>query len=166
MAITRAKKETLLAGITDALSSAVSLVFIHFNGLTVHEGNQIRASLKKEGVQYHVVKKTLLRKALENKKYEGVMPELPGEVAIAYLTHGDDVTLPARGLNSFVKKLSGKLAFLGGVLEGAYLSQGETVAIAQIPPTPVLRGMFVNIINSPIQRFAIALGEIAKQKSA
>jgi len=165
MAITRAKKETLLAGITDTLSKAVSLVFINFSGLTVHEGNQIRASLKKEGVQYQVVKKTLLKRALGDKQYEGAMPELPGEVAIAYLTKGDDVTAPARELNTFVRKLAGKLAFLGGVLESKYLSQEETVGIAQIPSTPVLRGMFVNIINSPIQRMAIALNEIAKKKS-
>ena len=165
MAITRAKKETLLAGIGDALSQAVSLVFINFSGLTVHEGNQIRASLKKDGVRYQVVKKTLLKKALNDKKYEGVMPALPGEVAIAYLTDGDDITAPARGLNAFVKKLSGKLSFLGGILESTYLSQSETVSIASIPATPVLRGMFVNIINSPIQRFAIALNEVAKKKA-
>jgi hypothetical protein len=38
-------------------------------------------------------------------------------------------------------------------------------AIATIPPVPVLRGMFVNVINSPIQRMAIALGQIAAKKA-
>lgn len=45
------------------------------------------------------------------------------------------------------------------------MSQAEMEEIATIPPLDVLRGKFVNIINSPIQRTAIALGEIAKSRS-
>jgi large subunit ribosomal protein L10 len=115
-------------------------------------------------VKYTVVKKTLLKKALTAKNYVGDMPELPGEVAYAYLTEGEDITAPARGMQAFVKKFKEKLTFLGGVLEGKYLSQKQIVAVATIPAIPVLRGMFVNIINSPIQRFAIALGEVSKSK--
>lgn len=165
MAITRAKKESLLSGLKDILSEASSLVFLNFKGLSVAEVNELRASLKQAGVKYQVTKKTLLKRALGEKKYEGGMPELPGEVAFAYLKEGDDETAPARELNPFVKKLTGKLSFLGGVFKNAYLSQEETISIASIPPTPVLRGMFVNIINSPIQRFAIALNEVAKKKA-
>jgi hypothetical protein len=40
------------------------------------------------------------------------------------------------------------------------------VAIATIPPIGVLRGMFVNVINSPRQGFVMALDQIAKQKGA
>ncbi len=93
------------------------------------------------------------------------MPELPGEVAMAHLLEGTDVTAPGRSLQIFVKKFKDKLRFLGGVLEGRFLSQSEMVAIAQIPATPVLRGMFVNIVNSPIQRFVIALGQIAEKRA-
>jgi ribosomal protein L10 len=126
-------------------------------------------------VKYTVVKKTLLKKALTEKNYEGTMPELPGEIAFAYLpakagaseglTEGDDITAPARGLQTYVKKFKEKLAFLGGVLEGKYLSKSEVVSVATIPAIPILRGMFVNIIHSPIQRFAIAMSEVAKTKS-
>lgn len=165
MAITRAKKESLLKGATEALQKAVSVVFVSFRGLTVAEVNELRGTLKKDGVKYTVVKKTLLKKALTEKGYEGTMPELPGEIAFAYLTEGDDITAPARGLQTYVKKFKEKLAFLGGVLEGKYLSQGEVISVATIPGVPVLRGMFVNVINSPIQRFAIAMSEVAKTKN-
>ncbi len=166
MAITRAKKESLLQGTAEALSKAVSVVFVSAKGLTVKEVNEVRGELKKAGIKYTVVKKTLLKKALTDKGYEGEMPELPGEIAYAYLAEGDDITAPARTLNSFVTKLKGKLGFLGGVLEGKYLSKIETVGVATIPPIPVLRGMFANIINSPIQRIAIAMSEVAKTKNA
>ena len=166
MAITKAKKESLLKGTAEALKDAVSIVFVSFTAVTVAEVNELRNALKGEGVKYTVVKKTLLKKALSEKNYEGEMPELPGEVAFAYLTQGEDVTAPARTLQTFVKKFKEKLMFLGAVVEGKYLSREQTIAVATIPPTPVLRGMFVNIINSPIQRFAIAMSEVAKTKSA
>ncbi|MDO8523718.1 MAG: 50S ribosomal protein L10 [bacterium] len=174
MALTKDKKKEILASLTDALSKTQSSVFIGFKGLTVAEANELRAGLKKERVKYTVVKKTLLAKALSEKGYAGAMPDLPGEVAMAHLLEGDDVTAPGRSLQIFVKKFSAKggsasggkdkLRFLGGVLEGRFLSQSEMAAIAQIPAMPILRGMFVNIINSPIQRFVIGLNQITEKK--
>lgn len=166
MAITRAKKESLLKSMQDALASTTSGVFVGFKGLTIPEVNELRAGLKKEGVKYTVVKKTLLKKALTEKGYTGDMPELPGEIAIAYLKDGVDITAPARSVQAFMKKLAGKIAFLGGVLEGAFLSEAETKNIATIPGGDMLKGMFVNVINSPIQRFAIALSEVGKTKTS
>src|SRR6185295_17562917 len=142
MALTKNKKKEILASVTDTLSKTVSSVFVGFKGLTVAEVNELRAALKKEGVKYTVVKKTLLKKALTDKGFEGDMPELPGEIAIANLMEGDDITAPARTLQAFVKKFKEKLTFLGGALEGKFLSKPEIVAVAQIPATPVLRGMF------------------------
>jgi large subunit ribosomal protein L10 len=165
MALTKQKKTELLAVLTENLSKTASAVFVGFKGLTVAEVNEMRAALKKEGVKYAVVKKTLLTKALSEKGYEGTMPELPGEVALAHLTEGEDITAPARALQAFVKKFKEKLSFLGGTLEGKFLNQSEITGVAQIPATPVLRGMFVNVINSPLQRFAIALSEVAKTKA-
>lgn len=168
MAITRAKKESLLKEVTESLSNAVSVIFVAFKGMNVKEANELRDALRTNGVKYTVVKKTLLKKALTEKGYEGEMPEMPGEVAMAYISSSSedtDVTLPARSLGSFVKKFKGKLGFLGGALEGRYLSLKDAVQVAEIPATPVLRGMFVNIINSPIQRMVIALNQIAEKKA-
>lgn len=165
MAITRQKKAEILARLDTSLKNVTSGVFVSFKGLTVAEVNSLRAELKKDAVKYQVVKKTLLKRALADKNLSGDMPELTGEVAFAYLAEGEDLTAPARGLQVFVKKFKEKLAFLGGFIDGTYLSLDETKMVASIPPTPVLRGMFANVINSPIQRFAIGLAEVAKTKN-
>ena len=55
---------------------------------------------------------------------------------------------------------------LGGVFEDAFADAPKMTSIATIPPMQALRGMFVNIINSPIQRFAIAMSEVAKKREA
>lgn len=164
MAITKQKKVEILSKVGDILKSTVSGVFVSFKGLTVAEINTIRSELKKEGVKYTVVKKTLLTRALDAVGLTGSMPEMPGETAFAYLGKGDDITAPARALQTFVKKFKEKLVFRGGFLNGAYLSLAEIKDVAIIPSLNTLRGMFANIINSPIQRFAIALSEVAKTK--
>ncbi len=164
MAITKQKKAEILAKMETLLKSAQSGVFVSFKGLTVAEVNSLRAELKKEKVGYTVVKKTLLAKALTDHGIEGDMPEMPGETAFAYLTEGDDITAPARSLQVFVRKFKEKLAFLGGFMEGKYLGMVEMKEVATIPGVPALRGMFANIINSPIQRFAVAMGEVSKIK--
>jgi large subunit ribosomal protein L10 len=112
-------------------------------------------------VGYKVAKKTLFRKVLGESKIDGKVPELKGELAIAF---GGDPMAPSRKIYEFQKKLEGKVSIIGGIFDGAYKNMEEMVNIASIPSIEVLRGMFVNIINSPIQRFAVALNQIASKK--
>lgn len=163
MAITKAKKQDIVATVAAALKNAVSVVFIRFNKITVADTSAMRKSLKGEGVGYYVAKKTLIKRALKDAGYTGELPELPGEVALAWGTV--DATAPARGIFNHSKKHEG-LSILGGVFEGAYLDAEGMKAIATIPSVQVLRGMFVNVINSPIQGMAVALKAIADKKSA
>lgn len=162
MAITKAKKQDIVAKAAEAIKDAVSVVFVRFNKITVADTTAMRKSLKSEGIGYYVAKKTLLKRALSDKGYEGTLPSLDGEVAIAWST--SDATAAARGIYEHGKKHEG-LQILGGVFEGKYLDAAGMKAIATIPPVPVLRGMFVNVINSPIQRMAIALGQVAAKKA-
>ena len=162
MAINRAKKGEILDKLTEAFKGAKSLVFVNFRGLNVSDATAMRRSLKSEGVSYTVAKKTLTKRALDSEKFEGSVPELPGELALAW---GDDAVAPARGIYEFHKKFPDSLKITGGVFEGKFMSAIEMEEIAQIPSLDVLRGKFVNIINSPIQRAAVALSEIAKIKA-
>jgi large subunit ribosomal protein L10 len=163
MAITKDKKREIVAKLTDALTGASSVTFVGFTKLTVAVSAKMRRELASAGVELYVAKKTLIRKALESQKYEGSLPELPGEVAIAWTK--DDVTAPSRSIYEFGKKLKGMLTLLGGVFEGSFVDAGQMTAIATIPPVPVLRGMFVNVINSPIQGLVIALDKIREKKA-
>lgn len=168
MAITKAKKQEVVSKITDAAAKAASVVFVHFKGLSVEDTSAMRKNLKGEGVSYMVAKKTLIRQALSDKGYTGTMPELPGEIAIAWSDVGEDggdPTLAARDIYEHGKKFPGALSIVGGVYDGVFQDANGMNAIATIPPVPVLRGMFVNVINSPIQGLAIVLGQIAEKKA-
>ncbi len=163
MALTKQKKGEILKKLEDIAQKAKTLVFVNFKGLTVADQQSLRRSLKEEAVSYTVAKKTLIKKALSGLKTEGNQPELEGELAIAY---GEDLVAPARGVFGFQKKLPEQIKILGGIFDGKYMSKLEIEGIASIPDMQTLRGMFVNIINSPIQRVAIALNEVAKNKNA
>ena len=154
MAITRQKKEEIVAKVAAITKSAKTLVFASFKGLTVAEQNEMRKAFRPLGVGYTVAKKSLLRRALESGGYEGQAPELQGEVALAY---GEDELAPARELAVFVKKFGEHLAFAGGVFGGKYVDKEAMVAIAAIPGIDTLRAQFVQLINSPLQRFAVVL---------
>jgi large subunit ribosomal protein L10 len=162
MAISKDKKREIVAKLERAFTAASSIAFVGFTKFTVADASKMRKELAKAGVRYYVAKKTLLRLALKQQGYEGQAPELPGEVAVAWTI--DDVTAPARGVYNYGKKLKGALALLGGVFEGAFLDAEKMTAIATIPPMIVLRGMFVNVINSPIQGLVMALDQIAEKR--
>jgi len=164
MAISKDKKRAIVAKLDDAFKEASSIAFVGFSKLTVKDASKLRQELSQKGVSYYVAKKTLIRRALDARGYAGEIPALPGEIAVAWTT-GEETTAPASGVYAFGKKLKGALALLGGVFEGAFLDAQKMTAIATIPSMLVLRGMFANIINSPRQRFAIALNEVAKTKN-
>ena len=160
MAITRQKKEEVVARASDIVSGSKTLVFAKFKGLPVEEQSEIRSAFRKEGVGYTVVKKTLLGRALDAQKFGGTMPVLDGEIALAY---GEDELAPARELAVFVKKFPEHLAFAGGVFGGKFVSAEEIKSIAAIPGIQTLRAQFVQLINSPRQRFAVVLNAKAQK---
>ncbi len=165
MAISKDKKSEILAKLTSAFKEASSIVFVGFSKLTVKDASRLRKELSEKDVRYYVAKKTLIRRALDTRGYTGEVPELPGEVAVAW-TKGEETTAPAGGVYEFGKKMKGALSLLGGVFEGAFLDKEKMTVIATIPPMPVLRGMFVNVLNSPIQGFVVALDKIGEKKTA
>lgn len=163
MALTKQKKAELLNDFDMIVKNNASIVFVQARGLSVADTNIVRDALHANAGGYKVVKKTILKRALNAAGISGDMPNLDGEIAIAY---SSDLTTPAREVWNVAQKMGDKLAMAGGVFEGRYMDKAEITAIATIPATPVLRGMFVNVINSPIQGLVIALSKIAEQKTA
>ena len=161
MAITKAKKETISSKLEAVRGDSEAIVFVQFKGLAGVDTTEMRTKLREEGVGFFVAKKTLMKRAFGS-SYTGEMPALDGEIAIAYST---DAIKPAQQVKEFATKFKDKLVIVGGVFQGSFKNQAEMTAIASIPSLDVLRGMFAQLINSPRQRFAVALGEVSKTKS-
>jgi len=149
MAIAKEKKEEILKDIEERSKNASSLVFVNFHGLDVASANDLRKRLRESGVGYLVAKKTLIKKAFELFKFKGDMPELDGEIALAYSSK--DAVLPAKGVADFAKGHKDVVSILGGVLDGEYMDREKTIALAAIPSREILYGKFVVCLNSPVQ---------------
>lgn len=162
MALKKEKKVELLANLEGSLKNANSAVFVKFDKLKVADVNALRRSLQSSQVGYVVSKKTLLKRALGTKGVEGEMPELPGQIAMAY---GADLLVPAREVFEFYKTHKENVQIVGGVFEGKYMSASEMMNIATIPGREVLLSQIAYLLKSPIQRLAIAVNAVAGQKA-
>ncbi len=162
MAISKEQKKEIAAKLDKALL-AKTVVFVSFKNLGVEDNNLLRKALKQNDANYMVAKKTLLKRAMDAAQAEGTAPDLgDGMVAIAF---GEDQMAPAREVFEFGKTHNETVSILGGIFEGKFKNQAEMMEIATIPGMETLKGMFANIINSPLQRFAVALGQVAEKKS-
>jgi large subunit ribosomal protein L10 len=162
MAITRQKKEDILKDLQGSLKKAQFIAFVNFHGLSVALSSDLRRKLRAAGASYDVVKKTLIKKGLSDYKFGGTQPEMEGETAII-ISEGDPIA-PAKVLHDFIKK-NKILATTGGVFESNYVGADVIKMLGSIPPREVLLAQIVNIINSPIQGFVVALDKIAEKKA-
>jgi large subunit ribosomal protein L10 len=162
MAITKEKKQSIVASFADILKDAETVVFVKFDKLSVKDAQNLRRGLRAAGVGYKVGKKTLLKRALAEHGYEGELPELPGEIAVAYST---DSIAPAREVFAFQKQLKDNLAIVGGIFEGTYKDQTAMMSLATIPSREVLLSQLAWLLKSPMQRLAIAVNEVAKKNA-
>lgn len=162
---TRAQKQEIVSDLAQKLKASASSVFIAFKGFTVADEYAMRRELTAAGVKYFIARKSLMKRAAAEAGVTGELPEIKESLAVVHLTNGDaDITLAPRSIYSYVTKFKDKLKVVAGIVEGKFATGEEIVALATIPPVPVLRGMFVNVINSPIQGFVVALSKIAEKK--
>ena len=160
MPLTKDKKKEICDKVTRIAKENSSLVFVNFHKINVADVTAARRALREKNVGYYVAKKTLIKKSLVDAEIQGEMPELKGEVGIAY---SSEPTAAAREVFAFSKKLDDQFKLIGGIFEGKFKNGDEMNEIALIPSLEVLRGKFLNLINSPRQRFAMLLSEKAKK---
>ncbi len=161
MALTKNQKKEVVEELKENLKDAQTLVFVSFKGLTVAETNAMRRALREAGVGYKVAKKTLLGRVLDEKGYTGTKPEMVGEIGVAYST---DQLAAAREVFTFSKGKE-RPVIVGGIFEGAYTDKAQMLAIATIPSREVLLSQIAYLLKSPLQRLAIAVGQVAEKKA-
>jgi large subunit ribosomal protein L10 len=160
MPLLKSKKEEIIKDLSNVMDDSSSVVFVNYHGLKATQETALRRDLRDQGVSYRVSRKTLLKRAMQEKGY-GDLPSLDGEVAIAY---SKDATAPAREIYNFQKTHKGMMNILGGVFEGKYVDGPRMMEIAMIPSREVLLSKIAFLFKAPIQKLAIGLSEVAKKK--
>jgi large subunit ribosomal protein L10 len=157
MAITRDKKNTLVAEMSDVLQDAKMTVFAQYQGLSVADVQELRAAAREAGVTIKVIKNRLVRVALaSNDVYKDTdTSALTGQLLYAIST--TDEVAPAQVLDKFAKTHPA-LVFVGAFSgEGATLSAADVKALAGLPSKNQLIGEVVAQLLSPVHDVTNAL---------
>ena len=150
MAISKDKKSTLVADLTELLSSAKSTVYAKYQGLTVAELQELRKEAREAGVKIKVVKNRLVRVAMnEIAVYKDTdTTGLTGQ--LLYAISDSDEIMPAKVLANFAKNHEA-LALAGGFSDlGAALSEDEVKALASMPSKNEMIAQVVATLLSPM----------------
>ncbi|MBR5229759.1 MAG: 50S ribosomal protein L10, partial [Firmicutes bacterium] len=134
------EKQVIIDEIKAKLENAEAAVVIDYMGITVEEANSMRKQLREADVDYTVYKNTLVKRAIEGTKFEGLAEALAGPSALAISQ--TDATAPARVLNKVMKEFK-KMEFKAGVIEGELLDAAGVQAVAVIPSRDELIAKFM-----------------------
>lgn len=156
MPLTRQEKEEAVVEISEDLDEANSVYLTNYSGLTVAETNELRSAFRQAGVEYKVLKNTLLRRAMEKKDgYEALLEKLSGPTAVAFT---NDPAGPAKVLKNFLKEHETETpSFKGAVIDGDIYGEGQLDALAELKSRDELLGDTLALLLSPAKNIAGAL---------
>ena len=153
------EKQQIAEDLRDRLSKSAIIVLTDYKGLDVAAMNDLRRRLRAEGIEYQVVKNTLLIRAAEDNDIALIKDYFKGPSAIA-LSY-DDPIAPAKVLSEFAKE-NKKLEIKAGVMNGQVLDANAIKALAKLPSREVLLGQFLSALNAIPTSFVRTLAEIPR----
>lgn len=156
-------KKQVVADLKAKMQTATSCVLVDYKGISVADDTQLRRDLRAAGVEYSVVKNTLVRFAANEIGFEALDEHLNGTTAMA-ISESDPIA-PARVLCDYAKK-NPKFTVKVGILEGKIIPEAEVQALAALPNKETLVAQVLYGFNTPVTKLCIALSEIQKKLEA
>ena len=150
-------KKQQVAALKERLDSSIAGVVVDYKGISVEDDTKLRKELREAGVEYTVVKNTLLGRAIDGTSLADMGSALEGTTAIA--TSKDDYVAAARILGKYADK-SNSFALKTGYLDGEVISLEKLDALAKLPSREVLLATVLSAFNAPIASFARAVQAI------
>lgn len=168
------QKQALVADLSKRLQNACTGVVVGYEGINVADDTALRKKMREAGVEYTVVKNTLLSRAAKDANLEGLDEVLEGTTAIA--TSVDSYSAAAKILCEFAKK-NDFFKIKAGFVEGEVVGEAQVKALASLPSKEELIAKALGSMNAPItglvtvlsgtiKSLAIALNAIAQQKES
>ncbi len=156
------EKQAIVEALAERIKNASAGVFVDYKGITVAEDTALRTELRRDEVNYTVVKNTLTRKALDKLGMGGLDPVLNGTTSLA--TAENDPIAPFRILSDYSKKLGDRFNIKAAFMDGQILSESEIAEISELPSKDALYAKVLGTMIAPITGLAVCLGQILEQK--
>ncbi|MBP2002622.1 large subunit ribosomal protein L10 [Paenibacillus shirakamiensis] len=153
-------KQDAVDVVTAKLRESVTTVVADYRGLNVSQVTELRKQLREAGVEFQVLKNSLVRRATAAAELSELDEVLTGPTAIAFSTN--DAVAPAKILNDFAKK-NEALQLKGGVVEGRVVGADQIKALAELPSRDGLLSMLLSVLQAPVRNFALAVKAVAEK---
>ena len=157
------QKKAAVAALADTLRGSVTGVLVEYKGINVADDTKLRSELRAAGIDYHVVKNTLLSLAAKEVSLDGLDAHLSGTTALA--TSADDYTAAARILSKYAAT-SKTFQVKTGFLDGRVIDSAKIDALAKLPSREILLATVCNAFQAPIAAFARAMQAIVDKDAA
>ncbi|SMO79820.1 50S ribosomal protein L10 [Melghirimyces algeriensis] len=154
------KKKKIVAEIAEKLQDNKATILTDYRGLSVAQINELRKQLREAGVEYQVLKNTMVRRATAQTELTELDEHLVGPTAVAFSR--EDVVAPAKVLNNFAKE-NDELEIKGGVIEGRVATVDEIKELASLPSYEGLLSMLLSVLQAPMRNFALAVNAVAEK---
>ena len=151
------EKKQLVAGLKEKIDAAITGVVVDYKGINVADDTALRKELRENGVDYFVVKNSLLSRAVQDTDLADMQAVLEGTTALALSK--DDYAAPARILSKYADK-SETFKIKSGFLDGKLVDLETINAIAKLPSREVLLATVLGAFQAPIAAFARAVQAI------
>jgi large subunit ribosomal protein L10 len=154
--MTREEKARAVEEIGERIAESPSVYLTDYSGLTVAESNQLRRQFRAAGVDFRVVKNTLIRLAMERLGgYDDVVPHLAGPTALAF---SENPSAPAKVIKNFADKVDVKKPELkAAMIDGAYFGAGQLDMLAALKSREELIGDILGLLMSPASNLVGAI---------
>ena len=121
-----AKKAEQVEAVAEKMKAAASIVVVDSRGLTVEQDTVLRRNLRESGVEFKVIKNSILTRAAEKAGLGDMKDLFVGPSAVAF--SNEDVVAPAKIINDFAKDAEAH-EIKGGAIEGSGSSKEEILAL-------------------------------------
>jgi large subunit ribosomal protein L10 len=160
LAITKARREELLAQYIDLLNQSQAVFLTEFSAMEVKRMEELRAEVRKADGRFYVTKNTLLRIALQQTGRPVPEDLLKGQTSASFAL-GEAPAL-AKAISEFAKSEE-KLTLKGGILNKDLLTSEQVEALAQLPSLDQLRAQIIGLISAPAQNITSAVANGVRQ---
>jgi large subunit ribosomal protein L10 len=160
LAISRQRKEELVAQYIELLNGSRAVFLTEYTGVTVNQLEELRGEIRKADGAFHITKNTLLRHALQE-----VGRSLPDELLTGQTAAGfalGELPSLAKALVDFAEEEE-TFAIKGGLMNGEFLSAAEIEALAKLPSLDELRAQIIGLVNAPARNVATTVSNGVRQ---
>jgi large subunit ribosomal protein L10 len=154
----RDEKNVVIADLQEKLSDASAFYLTDFTGLSVKQITQFRARLRKEGVEYVVVKNTLAKRAIEGLELPDVAGFFTGPTGVVIGRR--DAIAAAKVLTDFAREFGDRPAVKVGIVERKSFAPEQVKQLAELPPKEVLLAQIAGGLQAPMARLAGGMNQL------